>query len=97
MVQAYDTDITITVYEAIMNEETYELEKGAQLLCVDDGSLMLLRGNVSDIVPNLILTITTGDGQVIDYSPCMSLMDGSLCTELGIQDITPYELLEEMR
>ena len=94
MVQAYDTDITITVYEAIMNEETYELEKGAQLLCVDDGSLMLIRGNVSDIVPNLILTITTDDGQVMDYSPCMSLMDGSLCTEAGIQDITPYELVQ---
>lgn len=79
-------DETVRVYDAIWNNEVFELEK-ANLLCeVTDGKPFLLLCNISEIVPNVIISTDS-----LDYSPCLSGMDGTLVTEEEIYDFSPYE------
>ena len=86
-----DSDITLTVSEVLMEETG--AARGAELLTLDDGKPVLLRGNISEIVPNLLLTAVDKDGKSVEYSPCLSGMDGSLVAGEDIYDFTPYELV----
>lgn len=88
-------DVTLTVSEYIMDDsDDYIPDRGADLVTVTDGMPLLLRGNISEIVPNLrIIAQKKGSDAVLEYSPCLSGMDGSLVADVGIYDFTPYELL----
>jgi len=86
-------DITITVSEFLMPEDAYIPERGEDLLQISDGRPLLLRGNVSEIVSNLLITAEGKDGQSVTCNPCISGMDGSLVPEEGVYDFTVYEML----
>jgi len=85
-----DTETDVRIYEAVLNEETFDLEKGELLGESVGGSPFLLFCNISEIMPNVILST-----DYFDYSPCTSGMDGSLVTAEGIYDITPYANINE--
>lgn len=91
-----DDSVTVTVHETFMDENNdYMPTVGEEVLSFTDGQPLLLRCNVSEIVPNVLLTLEK-DGTTVEYSPCMSMRDGSLETDEGIMDITSYGLLEQL-
>ena len=86
-----DPDCRITVTEWSIDENG-EGKAGEKLYDSDNGEPVLLMGNVSDIMPNLMVTVTTTDGEELTYAPCISLKDGMLDrggTE-GVYDFTVY-------
>lgn len=85
-------DISLTVSDFFMDDDAYIPERGEDLLTVTDGKPLLLRGNVSEVVPNLLITAEKGSKSV-EYNPCISGMDGSLVVDEGVYDFTPYELV----
>jgi len=86
-------DVRLTVSDYVMDESNdYIPDRGEDLLETEDGKPLVLRGNVSEIVPNLLITAESGF-EAFEYNPCLSGMDGTLVAEGGIYDFTPYELL----
>ena len=93
-----DNNVSIKVNELIMDDsDDYLPDPGREMLSIKNGAAILLRGNISEIVPNLLLTVQRQDCQPVEYSPCLSMMDGSLCSDDNIYDFTPYQLLEQLR
>ncbi len=87
-------DVGLTVYEQFVDDESGELACGEMLYSSDQSEPILLRGNVSDIFSNFLLVIAGEGGETLEYSPQLSMMDGTVWidTEL-IYDLTPYETL----
>ena len=54
-----------------------------------DGSIVLLRCNVSDILPNTLVRIADSNGAVFEFSPFLSLDDGHIHLD-GVYDFTAY-------
>ncbi len=80
-----DDSVTLTVYEYVFADEPY---KEKAILTANEP--ILLRGNVSDIVPNLCVVATKGD-QAVEYTPMQSGMDGKLVNDDDkTYDFTPY-------
>lgn len=67
-------DISITIYEANL-EENGNLAKGEIIAKTNEP--FIIKCNQSDIIPNTILNITSND-LTIEYSPSLSLKDGSI-------------------
>lgn len=86
-------EVSLTVSEFLMDEDDYIPNRGKDLLTVTDGKPLLLRGNVSEIVPNLLITAEKKGSETVEYSPCISGMDGSLVVDKGVYDFTDYALL----
>ena len=59
------------------------------LALTERGGTVLLRCNVSDIMPNVLLSVTDGSETLCSFSPFLSLRDGRLGTE-GVYDFTDY-------
>ena len=88
-------DVGICVSEQFFDEETAELSYSITRSGYETDAL-LLRGNISDIFPNLSILIEGQGGETIEYSPSLSLMDGTLLVETSlICDLTPYEALKD--
>lgn len=83
-----DETVRFTVSECVLDETTFTLVAGKQLLQLEAGECLLLRGNVSDIYPSFMVTIMGADGTVIQYAPGLSLKDGSLNVIDGVYDFT---------
>lgn len=81
----------VTVNEYAFNENG--IGYGKKRVAVSDGEILFLRGNVSDIMPNLQLIITDEKGTITEYLPSMSLENGYLSKGQQIWDFSPYELL----
>ena len=89
-----NTDVGLRVTALSRDENTGETLYGDTLYTGSDGSPILLRGNVSDIFPNLSVLIEGQGGESLEYSPYLSLKDGMLWFDsLLLSDFTPYELL----
>lgn len=54
-----------------------------------DGSIVLLRCNISDILPNTLVRITDSNGAMFEFSPYLSLEDGHIHID-GVYDFTAY-------
>ncbi|MDO4523679.1 MAG: peptidoglycan-binding domain-containing protein, partial [Eubacteriales bacterium] len=95
-----EKDALVTVNPWLLTEENdYLGEAGEAIYEGDSGDPIFVRGNVSDIMPNLQILIEDTDGRSVEYYPFMSLKDNML--ELpnggGVLDFTPYgsKLLSE--
>ena len=87
-------DVAISVFEQVFDEITADLTYGKALYTGFEPEALLLRGNISDIFPNLAIMIEGQGGETLEYSPSLSLMDGTLYVESSlIFDMTPYEAL----
>lgn len=92
-VVARDRDAEVTVQEWICDESNaFKGEPGKTLYQRQSGEPVLLMGNVSDIIPNLLVTVKTADGETLEYSPCLSLCDGTLDRDAtpGVYDFSIY-------
>lgn len=88
-----DPGSVVTVTEWIIDESNgYQGEAGQPLCETNTGAPVLMMGNISDILPNLRVTVTTPDGQSLSYSPCLSLCDGTLDRgpDEGVYDFSIY-------
>lgn len=89
-------DMDLRISQALMNENDYSIREGKVLYKEKGNKPVLVRGNVSEIMPNLLLTIENTQGESLTYSPVLSMMDGTLQHIEGILDITSYECIPNM-
>ena len=87
---------TLAVNEWVCNEGNgFVGETGQVLYRSDEADPILLFCNVSDIIPSTEVVITTRQGDVLDWNPCLSLQDGTVNTPWnlggGVWDLTRYE------
>ena len=90
-----DTTSSVAVNEWLMNENNgYYGESGNILYKSESGEPILLRANISDVVPDKQVVIVNSSGEVLDWNPALSLYDGKLVTPWyspGVLDITVYD------
>lgn len=89
-----DPNAEVTVYEWIIDEyNNYEGEIGNVLYHHKTGTPIIVSGNISDMMPNMMIEIIDSNNRKIEYTPHMGLMDGYLAvpeTEPTIFDFTEY-------
>ena len=85
-----DPNGSIKVYTGVMNEETFTIDPGELLAEYSGGEPILLRCNVSEIMPNVVLEITLGE-MTVAYSPSLSGEDGQLVETGGVYDFSDYD------
>ncbi len=83
--------VWVNTYD-MTDADGYGFTKGSELYS-GKGQPVLLKGNVSDIMANLRVTVTQ-NGKTVEYSPYLSLENGKLGVESGIYDCSPYELIK---
>lgn len=66
---------------------------GVRNLAESSETPAFVRGNISDIMPNIQIVITTDDGSTSYYYPSLSLENGTLSKAQQIYDFTPYDLI----
>lgn len=82
---------TITVHPAGLNDRgEYTYDTNQTLYEGPPGEPVVLRCNYSDIFSNVVITATDGGG-AIQFSPSLSLEDGSVNLVPGLYDFTVYE------
>ena len=69
--------------------EDGELLPAEEALYAGGGAPVILRCNVSDIMPNVVVHVEDSEGRSLDSSPSLSLRDGSVVME-GAYDFTSY-------
>ena len=83
-----DNQVTITVCKCEFGEE-YLPYDGEEL--IEANEPILVRGNISDTIPNLYVIAKQGSEKVC-YTPVQSGMDGRLeNSETKVYDFTPYD------
>ncbi len=90
MVIPADRNAVVKVYSAVMDETDYTVKPHTLLAEFTDGDPILLKCNVSEIMPNVVLEITS-DGTTYTYIPCLSGRDGHLVSAEGVVDFSSYE------
>ncbi|MFR4757678.1 MAG: hypothetical protein ACLT9P_05860 [Evtepia gabavorous] len=89
-----DQKATLTVQAFLSNESNhYQGEPGEILYESQDGRPVVLIGNVSDIIPNLLVTLTGADGEKMEYHPALSLCDGTVARPVSpnVYDFSRYQ------
>ena len=79
-----DKDTQIKIYENDFNT----MEKGKLLFDIETASPFVLKCNVSDIFSNVVIELVSPT-KTIEFSPFLSLMDGSVVVPEDIQLLTP--------
>ncbi len=82
---------TISVYEVIWGEQTADgmPQRGELLYQAEQGEMVIVRGNQSDIVSNIEVSMRA-NGQDLIYSPSLSLENGRVQTQNKVVDITRW-------
>lgn len=75
-------NVTMNIYTAVMEEDNIVKEK----LIATTNKPYILKCNVSDIIPNIIIEIKQNN-KIYNYSPSISLKDGSLYVNEYVMDI----------
>ena len=88
-----DADSAITAYTGVMGETDFTVKAGEKLAEFTGGEPVLLKCNVSEIMPNVVLEITA-NGVMHTYSPSLSGENGRLVETDGVYDFSPYDVLE---
>ena len=79
-----------------VNEYTFDEDANGSVvrnLAESSETPVFIRGNISDIMPNIQVVITTDDGKTQEYYPSLSLENGTLSKAQQIYDFTPYDLI----
>ena len=76
-------NVTMNIYSAVMEEADIVKDK----LIASTNKPFILKCNVSDIIPNIIIEIKQNN-IVYEYSPSISLKDGSLYVNECVLDVT---------
>ena len=84
-----DDTVTVRTYDPLSSAAPV----GQVLYEKKEGTPVCLRGNASDIMPNLEVTVSSENGKAV-YQPFISLKDGTVSTETtegSVYDFTPGE------
>lgn len=87
-----DDTVTVRTYDTLSSAAPV----GQVLYESTEGMPVCLRGNASEIMPNLEVTVSGENGEAV-YQPFISLKDGTVSTETAegrIYDFTPSEAEE---
>lgn len=89
---------SITISELVLDEANAVLKEGSELYRQDDNLRpILLKCNRSEIMPDVLIRITDSNGELLEWSPFISGMTGSVVTEndtgKAIHDFTDYNKL----
>ena len=79
-----------------VNEYAFDEEANGSVvrnLAESSETPVFIRGNISDIMPNIQVVITTDDGKTQEYYPSLSLENGLLSKGQQIYDFSPYQLI----
>lgn len=79
-----------------VNEYTFDEDANGSVvrnLAESSETPVFIRGNISDIMPNIQVVITTDDTKTQEYYPSLSLENGYLSKGQQIYDFTPYDLI----
>lgn len=76
-------NVTMNIYTAVMEEADIVKDK----LIASTNKPFILKCNISDIIPNIIIEIKQNN-KVYEYSPSISLKDGSLYVNEYVEDIS---------
>lgn len=89
-----DENATVAVNEWLLTEENEFMgESGQVYYRSETGAPVLIKCNVSDIMPNVVVNIVDNDGNSMQWLPGLSLKDGSVSlygAEGKIYDLTHY-------
>ena len=86
-----DTALTVTEWVFDFSTDDWEGAPGQELYSAQAGEPLVVRGNVSDLMPNFQITAQT-EGETLPFFLTLSLYDGSLeVPEEGVLDWTVYE------
>ncbi|MCQ2234509.1 MAG: hypothetical protein MJZ24_07220 [Paludibacteraceae bacterium] len=86
-----DAQAKVVVSEFTMEMATKEKaeDSGATYYKSENGSPILVKGNISEICPNMKITITNSNGETIKFQPQLSMENGKLSCVEGMQDFSP--------
>ena len=87
-----DPKASLSVNDWVYGED-FVGKAGEVLYRSESGEPILLRGNLSDVMPDLDVEIVDSAGEALSYQPRLSLYDGSLNTPWyspGVYDFTTY-------
>ena len=86
------TDLTVQAW--LSNESNhYQGQVGETLYHATTGDPILLIGNLNDMIPNLLVTLTGRTGETLSYSPSLSPCDGTveLPVSPNVYDFSLYQ------
>lgn len=87
-----DVEASVAVNEFVFSEENDFIGTAGEVLYSSEyGSPILIKCNFSDIMPNTIVNIVDSEGNVLSWSPYISLKDGSVGIVDGVYDFTEYQ------
>ena len=87
-----DRDAVVRVYAAIIDETDYTVKPDIGIAEFEGGKPILLKCNVSEIVPNVVIEIVNGEN-MYSFSPSLSGENGHLVPIDGVYDFSPYDVL----
>ena len=94
LVLPVDENATVSVCEWLLTEENeFAGETGEVYYRSETGAPVLIRCNISDIMPNVVVNIVDSNGDTLQWSPSLSLKDGSVSRyghEDEVFDLTRY-------
>ena len=88
-----DSSVAVNEFVFAESEDGISVETGEVYYRSDIGAPILLKCNVSDIVPSAVISIVDSNGNILEYSPSISLKDGSVSrygVENKVMDFTHY-------
>ncbi len=81
-----DENASLAVCEWVLNEENdFAGEAGQVYYRSEAGAPVLIRCNVSDIMPNVVVNVVDSNGAIAQWCPSLSLKDGSV-SRYGVED-----------
>lgn len=79
----------VTVYEYTFEMATKEKPEKSGLVYYqkETGDPIIVKGNISDICPNMQIELKSGNGETYTFSPSLSLENGKLYVTKGMQEL----------
>lgn len=86
--------VSLWVYECCMDTEGNSAA-GQELLYTSGNEVLIIRGNVSDVIPSVLVVAEHQVGLKVEYSPRLSMENGQLVTREWVLDATNYDLVTQ--
>lgn len=87
-----DRDAVVRVYAAIIDETDYTVKPDIGIAEFEGGKPILLKCNVSEIVPNVVIEIVNGENKY-SFTPSLSGENGHLVPIDGVYDFSSYDMI----
>ncbi len=86
-----DRNYKVRVSEYVIDESNDYTGAEGEVLYEGAGDPIIIQGNVSDIMPNMLVTVTAPDDRSVQFSPSLSLYNGMMSFQEGVYDFIMYD------